>query len=159
MMTHWKKLTNPDYLGSYSFDDGKDKVLTIKSVANEEITGTEGKREICLVMRFAEPEKPLILNRTNAKTITKVLESPYIEEWTGKRIQLYVRKGVKAFGEIVDAVRIREYLPKTEPTCTTCGRIITGTKTRNGAQIASSTKEKFGVELCILCATARKEPK
>lgn len=33
--THWKKLTNPNYLGAYSIDDGKDIVLTIKNVANE----------------------------------------------------------------------------------------------------------------------------
>ena len=28
-LTHWKKFHNPDYLGSYSLDPGKDMILTI----------------------------------------------------------------------------------------------------------------------------------
>ena len=154
-MTHWKKLTNPDYLGSYSFEDGRDKVLTIAGVKNEVITGAEGKKETCMVLRFKEPEKPLILNRTNAKSIAKVADSPQIEDWEGLRIQLYVRAGVRAFGEIVDAVRIREYPPKLVPTCTTCGQPITGTRTSDSVQIAARTKAKYGVELCVKCATEK----
>ena len=42
--THWKKLHNPDYLGAYSLDPGKDKILTIKDVRNEIITGADGKK-------------------------------------------------------------------------------------------------------------------
>lgn len=31
MKTHWKKLTNPDYLGAYSLDDpSKTIILTVK---------------------------------------------------------------------------------------------------------------------------------
>ena len=41
--THWKRLINPDYLGAYSLDPGKDKILTIKVVKREMITGTGGK--------------------------------------------------------------------------------------------------------------------
>ena len=44
-MTHWKKLTNPDYLGAYSLEDGKDIVLTIERVQVETVTGPEGKKE------------------------------------------------------------------------------------------------------------------
>ena len=33
--THWKRLINPDYLGAYSLDPGKDKILTIKAVKLE----------------------------------------------------------------------------------------------------------------------------
>jgi hypothetical protein len=32
--------------------------------------------------------KPMILNRTNAKTISKLLGSSYVEDWSGKRVTL-----------------------------------------------------------------------
>ena len=44
--THWKRLINPDYLGAYSLDPGKDKILTIKAVKREMITGTGGTQEL-----------------------------------------------------------------------------------------------------------------
>ena len=87
--THWKRLINPDYLGAYSLDPGQDMVLTIKQVRREMITGTGGKQEECTVCHWQENQKPMILNRTNCKTISKVCGSPYIEQWAGHRIQIY----------------------------------------------------------------------
>ena len=31
-MLHWKKLTNPNYLGSYAFEPGEEKPLTIREI-------------------------------------------------------------------------------------------------------------------------------
>ena len=67
--THWKKTFNPDYLGAYAFDPGEEKIVTIVSVTQEEVTGLEGRTELCLVAHL-ENEKPLILNKTNCKAIT-----------------------------------------------------------------------------------------
>ena len=75
--THWKKLTNPDYLGAYSIENGSDLIATIKSVALENVTGADGKKEQCTVIRFVEDLKPFICNRTNAKTISKIYDTPY----------------------------------------------------------------------------------
>ena len=36
--THWKKLTNPEYLGAYAFRPGEEKIVTIESVALEELS-------------------------------------------------------------------------------------------------------------------------
>jgi hypothetical protein len=122
MKTHWKKQFNYDYLGSYSINDGQDMTLTIKSTKKEMVANTGGKKEECFVCYFQENPKPMILNRTNCKTIES-LYSPYIEDWPGKKITLYVEKGVKAFGNEVDALRVRavypdqkkpELLPNTE---------------------------------------------
>lgn len=110
-LTHWKKLVNPDYLGSYALEPGKDMTLTIKSCGLEMITGSSGKKEEKMVMHFMENVKPMIVNRTNSKTITKLYKTPYIEQWSGKKIILYARQ-ITAFGEEVDALRIRDYEPK-----------------------------------------------
>lgn len=117
-LTHFKKLQNPDYLGSYELPNGEDLILTIKSVATEMITGNGGKKEEKMVIRFAENVKPMICNRTNAKVIAKIHKTPYIEQWAGKPIQLYSSR-ITAFGEEVDALRVRDFLPKTKQIDTT----------------------------------------
>ena len=114
--THWKKLTNPDYLGAYSLTPNEARTVEIIKVSRELVTGADGKKEECTVA-FLKAEKPLILNKTNCKTISKVLNTPYVEEWEGKRIILYAEK-VKAFGEIVEAIRVKDkaaQLPELTP--------------------------------------------
>ena len=110
MKTHWKKKFNYDYMGSYSLPDGKDVVLTIRETKKETVTGTNGKKEECFVCYFKESDKPMILNRTNCKTIAKIHNTPYVEDCGGLRIQLGIDQ-VSAFGESVDALRIRAIKP------------------------------------------------
>lgn len=107
--THWKKLTNPDYIGAYALDPGEERNVQIVKVQREQVTGPDGKKEECTVAHLSG-DKPFILNSTNQKTITKVIGSPYIEDWAGKWITLYVAK-VRAFGETVDALRVRDKAP------------------------------------------------
>ena len=156
-LTHWKKLTNPDYLGAYALEPGQELILTIKSVSNETVTGTDGKKETCSVMRFAENVKPMILNATNSKTITKLLKTPYIEKWTGRKIQIYV-ESVKAFGEVVDALRIRPFLPvEKELICADCGGKIEGFGKSSAEVVAKHTLSKYGKMLCSACASKAAE--
>lgn len=115
-MTHWKKLTNPDYLGAYALYPGQELILTIKEVRRELVTGADGKKEECTVAIFSDGKtKPMILNSTNCKAIQKAHGTPHIEEWSGKQIQVFVQQ-VKAFGDVVDALRVRPVSPKmTKP--------------------------------------------
>lgn len=105
MATHWKKLTNPDYIGAYDFQPGEERIVTIKDVKRQMVTGPDGKKEECTIVFFAQG-KPMILNVTNAKAITKLADTPYIEQWVGVSVKLIVVK-VKAFGEVVDALRVK----------------------------------------------------
>lgn len=110
--THWKKLYNPNYLGSYAFEEGEEKTLTIKTVQTESVKNTDGKDEECTVIHF-QSGKPFICNKTNAKAIEQALKTPYVEEWAGKSIQLHVQN-VRAFGSVVPAVRVRPVAPKQD---------------------------------------------
>ena len=103
--THWKKLINPDYIGAYALDPGKDLTVQISQVRREMVTGADGKKEECTVA-YLKDQKPMILNVTNCKTIEK-LYGPYIEDWNGKYITLYAAK-VRAFGDVVEALRLRQ---------------------------------------------------
>ena len=104
-VTHWKKLVNVNYIGAHDLQPGQEVKLTIESVAKELVKGADGKEEQCVVAKI-KGTKPMILNKTNMKIITKVLDTPYIEQWAGKTIVVYAAK-VKAFGEIVDALRVK----------------------------------------------------
>lgn len=118
--THFKKFYDPNYLGAYAIEEGEEPIYTIKAVKREKLTLPNGDKDDATVVYFKEKKaKPLVLNVTNAKTIKKIYGTPYIEDWVGKKIQLYVTK-VKAFGELTDAVRIRPRKPKVKkPTLTT----------------------------------------
>lgn len=157
--THWKKLSNPDYLGAYALEPGKDLVVTIKSVGEERVTGTDGKKEDCIVAHFAEAGvKPMILNATNCKTISKIYGTPYIEEWRGCAIQLYVAE-VQAFGDTVEALRVRKYKPDIKvpekPVCTDCGAEIKPFGQYSATAMAEYTTHKYGKALCSDCAKKR----
>lgn len=115
--THWKKLQNPDYLGSWAIPPGKEVVYTIKAAGREKVVGVSGRAEECLVVHFTEKVKPMVVNSTNAKAITKLAGSPYIEDWAGTRIQLYVAE-VEAFGDTVEALRVRPKAPATREVLT-----------------------------------------
>jgi hypothetical protein len=58
------------------------------------------------VAYFIGGKKGMILNKTNCKIITKVLDTPYIDNWVGKSIIIYAAK-VKAFGDMVEALRVK----------------------------------------------------
>lgn len=109
-VTHWKKLTNPNYIGSHDLQPGQKLIVTIESVQQEVVKGQDGKEETCIVARIKGAKKPMILNKTNCKIIAKVYDTPYIEEWSGKQIIIYSAK-VRAFGEIVDALRVENKKP------------------------------------------------
>ena len=160
-LTHWKKLDNPDYIGAYAFQPGEEKIVTIKQVKREIVTGAEGKKEECTVVHFVENEKPLILNATNGKQIQKIAGTGYIEQWVGVRIILTVQ-AVKAFGDVVDAVRVSKKKPPaqvkpTVPDCHDCHRPITGYGKQSAQEFADYTKRVFGVAVCYDCGQKRKE--
>lgn len=108
-LTHWKKLTNPKYLGSHDFAPGQEVKVIIEKIENVDIELFNGKKtemKNCNLAYFKGAKKPMILNTENMKLITKSLGTPYVEQWQGKEIILHV-VSVSAFGSMVDAVRVK----------------------------------------------------
>ena len=107
------KSFNSSYIGGWTFEDG-DKVLTIRDVVPEMVRNekTQSQEEkICIY--FMETEKPMILNSTNNDTITKVIGSSLFDDWIGKQILIGTEK-VRAFGDVWDAVRVRNEKPRAK---------------------------------------------
>jgi hypothetical protein len=106
-------MMNPAYLGAYALDEGKDVLLTIDKVTQEEVKGSKGESDLKMVVYFREDVKPMICNATNAKEISKQAASNYIEDWAGLQIQVGISV-VNAFGAEYEALRVRPKKSKVE---------------------------------------------
>ena len=159
--THWKKVvSDPNYIGEADFQEGEEKIVTIRNVVQKESVQTaEGKSDKAVV-HFAESGiKPMILNVTRSKSISKVAGSDYFEDWPGVRIKLYVEKGIPAFGERVNAVRVRNVKPRESapiPPCASCGGVIAPAKGKSAEWMVEYTTQKYERPLCADCAAAIK---
>lgn len=151
--THWKQLVNNDYIGAYALD-GQDLTLTIGKVAKEIVTGSSGRKEECTVIHWREDQLPMICNRTNAKTISK-LYGPYVEDWAGNCITLFPTT-TRFGGETVECLRIRPQKPargEPEIKCEKCGGTVRAAQKMSARQLADYTKSKYGAVMCAPCAT------
>lgn len=161
MKTHWKKVvSDPNFIGEGDFQEGEEKVLTIEKVNQAETVQTaEGKSKKAVVHWKEAGNKPMILNVARSKSIEKVAGSGYFEDWPGVQVQLYIEHGIKAFGDVVSAVRVRPFRPKAQapvPPCKDCGQAITPAMGKDARWLANYTEKKYEVPLCAACAQKRK---
>lgn len=164
MKTHWKKVvSDPNFIGEGDFQEGEEKVLTIDRVnASETVTTAEGKSKKAVVHWKESGVKPMILNVARSKNIEKVAGSGYFEDWPGTAVQIYIEHGIKAFGEVVSAVRVRPYKPRARrsqpvPPCKDCGKPIQSAHNMTAERLADYTAKNYGAPLCAECATHRRE--
>ena len=156
---HWRNEFTSNYFGSHLMPaDGKDMILTISRVQPEDLMTTDGSKKHSLVCYWAEDALPLVLNKTNARQIAKLLKENDYTKWAGRMIQIYVDHKVKAFGETVDGIRVRPKLPESvKIPCEECGQMITPAFSMSVSQLAAYTKNKYGKAMCADCAQAKKE--
>lgn len=107
----WRDFFDTDYIASWDID--QDTTVTISRFKYEEVTGEKGRKDKCLVAYFKEFDKGMIVNVTNSKTISTLLNSIYPIDWVGKEIVLYVDNNVQMKGEKTSGLRVRQYLPET----------------------------------------------
>lgn len=158
LMHHWRNEFKSNYLGSHLLTDGQDKILTIKKVVADDLQATDGTKKHSLVAYFVENELPMVLNKTNCRIIAKMLKENDYTKWAGHRIAVYVDHNVKAFGDVVDGLRIRPKVPEdVKVACEECGQILQPAFNMAASQLAAYTKKKYGKTLCADCATAKAE--
>jgi len=159
---HWKKtVSDPNFIGEGDFQEGEEKVATIKTVKVQEAVATAEGKSKKDVLYFQEPLKPMIMNVSRGKSIEKVAGSGFYEDWPGVQIQLYIEHGIKAFGEVVSAVRVRPFKPRIQqqapiPPCTDCGQEIAPSMGKDARWLAGYTTKHYDVPLCAECAQKRK---
>jgi len=114
--THYRKAFNSPYLSS-----GDIVGPTILTVERCELLPDQTKRtrDNFNTITFAEKEirqgeklKPMILNATNSRTMKDLTGSPFIDDWSGTPITVYVDDNVRMMGETVEGLRISKEKPR-----------------------------------------------
>lgn len=154
---HWKNLTNYNYLGAYSLESEPSQQvnITIRNIKSDLVTTEGGKQDKCLVCEFYEKQvgtvvvKPMILNKTNCKTLQKLFNSGEVENWIGKTITVYATTCKMGRNPNTPCLRVKDKLPEpatTQPQeekyfCEVCGQEIS-------KKYYDGFKQKYGVAVC-----------
>lgn len=145
---HWKNLVNYEFLGSYSLEGIAEEItLTISKIEKKLVTGPNGKQDFCIVFEFEEKNKdgvvvkPMVVNKTNCKTIERIYGTGDTDKWIGKRITIFAST-TKYQRDMVPCLRVKSEIPKEEKYyCSVCNKEI-DLKTHKGS-IA-----KYGRAIC-----------
>lgn len=126
--TDWRKFRKSTHLASPDLEimisEGKSLNFTIKDVKHEKGVNVSGNKTDGFFCYFVEDIKPLKINNTNLKMLSKFAKKNgvksndifMVENYKGLYIELYVDHNVKHMGAIVDGIRIRPVQPvKAKP--------------------------------------------
>lgn len=81
-------------------------IVTIRGVKQVNIAKEDAEPEYKWAVKFAEFDKPMILNATNIKIAEKSLGDE-TDAWIGKEIELHFDESVQFAGEMVGGLRFR----------------------------------------------------
>jgi hypothetical protein len=110
--THIDKLVPKPHIRQCDFA-GLEPILTIKNFDWRKVHQPGKHQEVEVgVLFFKETPKYLILNETR-KDQLKESFGEYADDLIGEKIQLYIDPKIKAFGEEVDGIRLRQAPKKT----------------------------------------------
>ena len=156
MIDSWLKIVDPNFINAELIGtEGAEIVVTIKDIDFAECYDEGTKQKVMKQSVFFEETKPLVLNKTNAKTLKKLFSpnSDKPQEAVGHRVILKVEK-VRAFGKTVDAIRIREY---SEIKCDDCGKPILPWAGHSVSEIVEMGNKNCGRALCVDCMKQEKK--
>lgn len=116
VMSHWRTMMSSDKLHAADLL-GRECTVVIGAVRQGEYPDLEDAKKKILKpdVYFVGKVKPLGLNSTNARAITKLIGSPDTDRWIGKAITIYPTT-TRAFGEEFECVRVKNKLPDAKTT-------------------------------------------
>ena len=150
MLDSWEKVIDPNFISSELIGTvGAEKVVTITNIDFAECYDEQTKKKVQKQTVFFQECKPLVLNKTNAKALKKLFSpnSDNPADCVGHQVRLVVEK-IKAFGKVVDAIRIKEY---TEQKCEECGAVLKPASGKTVAELIEISKRNTNKILCVKC--------
>lgn len=156
MISSWEKVIDPNFINAELIGtEGAEKIVTIKDIDFAECYDEQSKKKVQKQSVFFEECKPLVLNKTNAKTLKKLFSpnSDDPRDCIGHKVILSVEK-IKAFGKSVDAIRIKEF---SEIKCEGCGKVIMPRAGKTVNELIEISKRNCGKTLCLDCMKKEKE--
>lgn len=150
MIDTWEKIIDPNFINAELLGDvGAEKVVTIKDIDYMECFDNKTKSKVSKQAVSFEECKPMVLNKTNAKTLKKLF-SPNEDDprlCVGHKVVLYV-VSVKVGGQQTTGIRIKEY---SEEKCSDCGKAILPAAGKTVAELIEISKRNCGRQLCLSC--------
>jgi len=146
----YEKIIDPNFINAELIGEvGAERVVTIKDIDLAECYDEQTKSKVQKASVFFEECKPMVLNKTNAKTL-KRLFSPNSDnpaDAFGHKVILKV-ENVKAFGKTTTGIRIKEY---SEEKCPICGKPILPYAGKSVAEIKEISQRNLGEIMCGAC--------
>lgn len=146
----WEKIIDPNFINAELIGDiGAERVVTIKDIDMAECYDESTKAKVQKQTVFFEECKPMVLNKTNAKTLKRLFSpnSDTPSDAFGHRVILKVEE-VKAFGKKTTGIRIKEF---SEEKCPVCGKVILPYAGKSVAEIKEISKRNLGQVMCGEC--------
>ena len=146
----WEKIIDPNFINAELIGDvGTERVVTIKDIDMAECYDDQSKAKVQKQTVFFEECKPMVLNKTNAKTLKKLFSpnSDNPADSFGHKVILRV-ESVKAFGKVTTGIRIHEF---SEQTCPVCGKVIMPYAGKTVQEIMDISKRNLGQVMCGEC--------
>jgi len=103
--------SNSNYLKASDIPAGVQAKVVIASCEMVEMDNN-GKKENKIALNFQGKDKQLLLNKTNAGSISHVY-GPDTDNWIGKEINMFSTK-VDYAGQMVDAIRLNVFKPNQD---------------------------------------------
>jgi hypothetical protein len=154
MIETWEKILDPNFINAELIGPaGSERAVTIKDIDFKEAYDMKTNSKSMKQTLFLEECKPMVLNKTNRKTLIKLFGAEDPRACVGKRIMLYVID-TKVGGKATTGIRIKEY---TEEKCEACGNPIKPAAGKTVAQLIEIAKRNTGRKLCLSCMKKAKE--
>lgn len=96
-------------------DVGRGKLLTITECLQQNVAKESEKPEMKWVLFFAEEDKGMVLNRTNAELVAMFTGERNSDNWGGHKIVAYDDPTISFGGKIVGGIRVRAPRNQTAP--------------------------------------------
>lgn len=157
MIESWEKIIDPNFINAELIGPiGAEKVVTISDIEYAEAWDKSHNTKVQKQAVFFEECKPLVLNKTNAKTL-KSLFDPYgtnPRSCIGRKVTLFVTE-TRVGGKTTTCIRIKE---AAEVKCEDCGKFIVPAAGKTVAEIVDISKRNCdGKTFCISCMKKFKE--
>ena len=147
-METWMKIIDPNHLSAELLGNvGTEKVATIKEIKQDECCDTRTGAKSMKYCLFTEEFPPMVLNKTNAKTLKRLFDDEDPSKCYGHKVLLTVAK-VKFGREETTGIRIKEY---SEEKCPICGETIVPYAGKTVEQIKAMSQDHFGQVMCGKC--------
>lgn len=150
MIDTWEKVLDPNFINAEIIGDvGAERVVTIKDIDFKEAFDQKTNSKVQKQSLFFEECKPMILNKTNTKTLMKLFgaDGSRPRDCVGKKVILYV-VNVKVGGKVTTGIRIKEYM---DIRCESCGNSITATANKSISELVEISRRNTRRTLCLSC--------